>query len=388
MRKFSADFILSPNGKLLCDHTLVVDDDGKVIELLATRSEDAEFFSGILSPGFVNTHCHLELSHFKNKISSNTGLDGFINEFVRTRRTDDTDSFSEIEIANSLMWQNGIQAVGDICNNNSTFSIKSKSKIRYHSFIEIFGMQKADAEKSFAFGIELLTQATSSHPNASLIPHAPYSSSSELFELIKTFHQQEPALWGIHNQESESENEMFMLRKGKLLNMFEQKGIDMSWFTSTGKNALQSISKYFPSNSKILLVHNTFTTRSDIDFLKNNNFFSRVWFSLCPKANLFIEGQLPDVTMLQKQNCKLTIGTDSLASNDTLSILAELIVIQTAFPDISAESLLTYATKNGADYFGWSDLGSFTAGTKPGVISITNASQQKLNSNSTVVRII
>ena len=388
MRKFSADFILSPDGRLLRDHTLVVGDDHQILDLLASNFEDAEFHSGILSPGFVNTHCHLELSHFKNKISSNTGLDGFINEFVRARKSEDSDSMSAIEEANKLMWEKGIQAVGDICNNDSTFAIKNKSKIRYHSFIEIFSMQKEEAEKTFSDGISLLKKAIASHQNASLIPHAPYSSSSKLFELIKTYHQQKPSLWSIHNQESESENEMFVHRSGKLLNMFTQKGIDMSWFSSTGANSLQTISKYFPLKSKILLVHNTFTNVSDIKFLKENNFFDRVWLSLCSKANLFIEGQLPDVAMLQEQNCRITIGTDSLASNNTLSVLDELIEIQNAFPDISVESLLTFATKNGAEYFGWNDLGSFTRNTKPGIINIINSSNKILDKNSQVIRII
>lgn len=387
MRKLSADFILSPNGHLLRDHTLVIEKDGEILDLLPHTNEDAEFFEGILSPGFINTHCHLELSHFKNKISRNTGLEGFIFEFVRTRRSDDSDGTNAIEEANNVMWENGIQGVGDICNNDSTFSIKNKSKIRYHSFVEIFSMQKEDAEKTFLQGIDLLQKAIDSHQHASIIPHAPYSSSPQLFELINNHHQSHPSLWGIHNQESESENEMFMHLTGKLLNMFNQKGIDMSWFSSTGKNSLQTISKHFPLKSKILLVHNTFTRASDINFLKENNLFDRIWLSLCPKANLYIEGQLPDVPMLQNQNCKITIGTDSLASNDTLSILDEMIEIQTTFPEISIETLLTFATKNGADYFGWNDLGAFTPGARPGIINITN-SIEKFNKKSKAIRII
>lgn len=387
MRKLSADCILSPQGNLLRNHTLVFKDDGEILDLLPLKLEDAEFVEGILSPGFINTHCHLELSHFKNKISRNTGLEGFIFEFVRTRRSSTIDGTKDFEEANKLMWNNGIQAVGDICNNDSTFIIKNKSKIRYHSFVEIFSMQKEEAEKAFLEGITLLDKAIESHQHASIIPHAPYSSSPQLFELINNYHQSHPSLWGIHNQESESENELFIHLSGKLLNMFTQKGIDMSWFSSTGKNSLQTISKYFPSKSKILLVHNTFTRASDINFLEEKGLLDRIWFSLCPKANMYIEGQLPDVPMLQNQNCRITIGTDSLASNDTLSILDELLEIQTAFPEISTESLLTFATKNGADYFGWSDLGAFTVGSKPGVINIINTTE-KFNKKSKVVRII
>ncbi|HMT28604.1 MAG TPA: amidohydrolase family protein [Bacteroidia bacterium] len=387
MRKLSADFILSAAGKLLNNHTLVTANDGTILDLVSSTLDDAEHFHGILAPGFINTHCHLELSHFKNKIARNRSLDGFINDFVSTRKTDFSNNNPFIEIADNYMWENGIQAVGDICNNDSTFSTKNKSKIRYHSFVEIFSMLAADAEKILENGIQLLNQAKSSHKNASLVPHAPYSLSPELFEIIRNFHNLAPSKWCIHNQESESENEMFLNATGKLYQMFSQKGIDMSWFNPGGENSIKSISQYFPSASEILLVHNTFTNLSDIEFLKNKNILHRIWFCLCPKANLYIENTLPDLNLLASQNCQITIGTDSLSSNDTLSVLEEIKILHKAFPKISISELLVYATKNGAQYFGWDDLGTFDLNSKPGIINITPANMKTIDDDAEVIRI-
>ncbi|MBL0340258.1 MAG: amidohydrolase family protein [Bacteroidetes bacterium] len=269
MRKLTADFILNPNGQLLNKHTLVIEDDGKILDLVPSVFDEAEEFKGILSPGFINTHCHLELSHFKNKIHQHTGLDGFINEFVQTRKNAELSDLTSNEEANEYMWKSGIQAVGDICNNASTFVLKNKSAIRYHSFIEIFSMSASDAAITFREGLHLLNQGKASHTNASLVPHAPYSCTTNLFEFIQNFHNATNSKWCIHNQESSSENEMFLNASGKLLKMFSKKGIDMSWLIPSGTTSLQTISKHFPLTSNILLVHNTYTSLTDIQFLKN-----------------------------------------------------------------------------------------------------------------------
>jgi len=387
MRKYSADYIFSPSGKLVANHTLITDDQGKIIDLVQGVESDAKFFNGILSPGFINAHCHLELSHLKNKITPGNGLDGFIKDIVKIRANNNTDIETAITQTDKLMWEKGIQAVGDICNTDHTFEVKKSSHIRYHSFIELFNFKPEEANSTLVAGQLLYHKAKLSHQNASIIPHAPYSVPPELFHLIQNLPESQNANWCIHNQESVSENEMFISGMGSLMNFFTSAGIDMRWFIPTGKNSLPSISNYFPKNSHLLFVHNTFTSKSDITFMKSDSNFDRSWFCMCPKANLYIEKQLPDISMLDSESCKLIIGTDSLASNNELSILDELRVIQQQTESISTEKLLTWATINGASYFGWSDLGTFTKNANPGVIQITKADVNRIHPDSEVLRI-
>ncbi|MGH2644113.1 MAG: hypothetical protein ACRDE2_09205, partial [Chitinophagaceae bacterium] len=73
--RFSADLIF--DGKCFVkDKTLIIDEEGKILDLIpsAKAGEDIRFFDGILCPGFINAHCHLELSHLKDKIQTHTGL--------------------------------------------------------------------------------------------------------------------------------------------------------------------------------------------------------------------------------------------------------------------------------------------------------------------------
>ncbi len=387
MLKYSADFILNTNGKLVPDHTLVVDEQGKVIDLITGSDSDTINYEGILSPGFINTHCHLELSHLKNKIAKGTGLPGFISDIVRIRTNDSPEIDRAIIQTDERMWNEGIQGVGDICNTNHTFSTKQKSKILYHSFIELFNFKPAEASDTFNSGKVLYNEALASHRNASIIPHAPYSVTPDLFQLITVHHKDHPAPWCMHNQESAAENELFSKATGELWNLFTAIGIEMSWLQTSGKNSLPSISKYFPQNSNMLFVHNTFTSRSDIDFMKSANQMDKSWFCLCPKANLYIEKKLPAIDMMQESGCKLAIGTDSLASNDNLSLLEEIKTIHSAFKNIPIENLLTWATANGADYLGWKNLGSFTKNSTPGILAISKAGLNHIHSDSSVQRI-
>jgi cytosine/adenosine deaminase-related metal-dependent hydrolase len=119
---------------------------------------------------------------------------------------------------------------------------------------------------------------------------------------------------------------------------------------------------------KVLLVHNTYTSQEDLELIKHYSNDCEINFCLCPKANLFIENTLPDIPMLVQSGIKITIGTDSLASNDSLSILEEMKTIQKHFPKISFEMLLQWSTKNGAEFFGIEkEFGTIEKGKKPGL---------------------
>ena len=94
--------------------------------------------------------------------------------------------------------------------------------------------------------------------------------------------------------------------------------------------------------SQIILVHNTFTSKEDVEWTKENNY--SIYWCTCPKANLYIENSLPDYSIFDLE--KLCIGTDSLASNSTLSILEELKVLKEN-TDFDLNTLLKIACKNG-----------------------------------------
>lgn len=386
MKKFSATWVLLPAGELARNHTVVVGDEGHIMEVAPGILPDAEFFEGILCPGFINAHGHLELSYMKDMIRPHRGLVGFIEDMISVRQKVAVASniMEQAFKADYAMWNSGIQAAGDICNTDFTVSVKSKSKIRYHSFVELFNLSPDQAMKTFHQGEVLFGKFDSASLSGSITPHAPYSLSKQLFQRIRDHCNVYNSLWCIHHQETEEENS----ESGSVIQFLKNNGFVTVKIDQEGGTSTEFISGFFPESSNLMLVHNTYTNSNDIEILKSTGAIQRIFFCLCPNANLYIENRLPDIILLRNSGGRIVIGTDSLASNHSLSILDELKTIHQHYPHIPVADLLTWATANGADYFGWNDLGRFVSGPHPGVLHITNADDGHLATESKVVRIL
>jgi cytosine/adenosine deaminase-related metal-dependent hydrolase len=136
---------------------------------------------------------------------------------------------------------------------------------------------------------------------------------------------------------------------------------------------LQYFLPFFKKNQPLILVHNVYTKAEDIVYAQTMSEFenSALYFCLCPHANQYISNKLPDVNMFVNNEMNLVLGTDSLASNDQLSIMAEIKLLQQHFPHISIVEMLKWATSNGAKALKINDVyGSFEKGKRPGVVLI------------------
>lgn len=350
------------------DAVLIMTEQGRVeaIVPVADAGEEIAVYPGILSPGLINCHCHLELSHLRDRIPQKEGLVSFVSRIMRERHLAADVIAEAIGQAEEEMVRNGIVAVGDICNNADTLSQKSGGKLRYHNFIEVSGFNPAVAEERFrqAEALYSLYMDGGAGP-ASIVPHAPYSVSGELWE--KIVHFPGNRLLTIHNQESLPETELFRRGSGEFLRLYQHMGLDISFFAPSGKSSLQTYLPRFRPQQSLILVHNVYTTGEDVLFAMNAG--HRIGWCLCPNANLYITEQLPDVPMLMQQEQPIVLGTDSLASNTGLSILAEMRTIRQHFPAVTDEQLFGWATLNGARALQMdAELGSFEAGKQPGLV--------------------
>lgn len=395
MRKISADYIFPVTSEPVPNGTITIDDDGTIISVEAGLQEGAENFSGIICPGFVNTHCHLELSHMAEQVSENTGITGFITELISKRTAFSDDAVHEsIAQAEAMMIKNGIVAVGDISNNNSTFAQKSKKNLLYHTFIEIFSMDPTKADETFEAGKKLAAQLSTLNPelSSSIVPHAPYTMSERLLHLINEEAFVNNSILTIHNQESEGESELFINSSGVMYETFKAMGISKELMRKTGVNSLRSTLPHLHKAQKLLLVHNTFTSKEDIEWAqKIQNPKSKIlnlFWCTCPNANMYIENKLPDYKIFIEGNAKMTIGTDSLASNKNLSVLDELKTIVKYFPQLSLQTLLTWATKNGAEALGFAQLGSIEKGKRPGLNLLKNVEGLHISERTEVVKLL
>lgn len=371
--KYRANYLFTGTEILNSNSVLITNEKG-IVETITTTSEagdDIQQFQGLLTPGFINCHCHLELSHMKGMIPEQTGLVDFILHILQLRHSSETDILEAIDSAEAAMKANGIVAVGDISNNALTLQQKLKDKLQYHNFIEVSGFSPAIAQVRFDTALAVYQAFKTHFPDSTvMVPHAPYSVSPQLFQLIDNVTSQH--ISSIHNQETKDENAFFLTGEGLFNKLYQAIGSDIgAFFKPSKQNSLQTVIPQIQSPKKLLLVHDTFTSQADIDFLKQHAL--DYVFCLCANANQYIENLLPPINLFRQNNCNIVLGTDSLASNHQLSILSEMQTITQHFPEIPMAELLSWATINGAKALNMATiLGSFETGKQPGVLLINN----------------
>lgn len=374
MQYLSADLIFTENHILERDQVLIIEEDGSIVDVAQrdhVQSPDIQEYRGILVPGFVNTHCHLELSDMYQKIPQHTGLVTFI-EKVNQYKFDKKEIAIEImQKADQTMYEAGIAAVADISNTSDTIQVKKKSKINYHTLVEIMGVDGHLAMQRWQNGKKIFQDFVLHDLDASITLHAPYSCSIELFHMLAECDEC-GHLFSIHNLECLDERSLYS-PEANTLKDFLKKYIQTDYMLPVwNRDTMPFYTQFLDDSKNSLFVHNTYMQPQDLTALK----LEHAYLCTCPNANLYIENKLPDYTTWMDSKYKITIGTDSLASNQNLSIWDELKTIM-RHTDIPLHTLLLWATLHGAEYMQLQEqLGSFTKGKKPGVVLLNGDIQE------------
>ena len=392
MRKLTANWVFPVSSAPIKNGVVIVDNSGKIIAVDTPdrhNTADLEHLEGVLVPGFINTHCHLELSHMKGLVDTGTTLIPFITGVVTKRNAPEATIQEAIYQADRYMYEQGIVAVGDISNAPDTFACKAQSPLRYYTFVEMFDFlqdQAADAEfAKFKAVYDALEPAPGHHK--SVVPHAPYSVSRTLFNHINTTNGQQPQTISIHNQETQPEQDLFLRGEGGFFDFYGKFGISLEGFKAPHTTAIHYALDNMNPQLRTLFVHNTLTSRADIEAAQA--WSPNVFWATCPNANLYIENRLPNYQHFIDTQARLTIGTDSLTSNWQLSVLEEMKTIQRYQSYVPFETLLQWATLNGAQALGFDDtLGSIEVGKTCGLNLLNLNDDWRLAADTKVTKIL
>ena len=372
-RKITADKIFDSN-QFLQQHVLVLNHEGRVEALIPAdeAGEEVEKYNGILTPGFINAHCHVELSHLKGKVTAGKGLIDFLMEVVENRTKYNEGKEEAISAAVAEMQRNGIVGVGDICNTTDAINAKQQSAMQWHSFVEVLNFTDASLKQR----MKHFKTVREAHAEAGLIAvlcgHAPYSVTAATWKAINK--STEGQVISVHNQETAAENDLFLTGNGDFDRFYNKLSLNLSPFPSIGQSSLQTWLPHFTDGQTILLVHNLFVNEEDIVFAKTHaaKHGLNLVYCLCPNANLYIENQLPPIDLLLQHQCAIVLGTDSYSSNYELNMVSELKTLLEHFSQLTLEKVLQWITSNGAAAFDWSALGAFQKGKHPGVVLLQN----------------
>lgn len=370
------------------------DDDGTILQtgVCADPAEEEVFLDGAVIPGFVNAHCHIELSYMWKLFRKGTGMAGFIDQINALRDTASLeDKLADIQTWMDRLWQRGVTAMADISNCADSFAIKAASPMYTRTFLEVFGTEPQDCAAVIRDVKALQEQALACGLDAAPTPHACYTMSPELLTAASAEGLRSGYL-SYHSEETPEEDEMIRSGSGPMWENRKRAG--MSTPPVTGTSSLQYFLERLqqvhaaPFDEHILLVHEVCMDQEGIDAVKA--VLNHPFIALCPLSNLFIHNALPPVELLRSNGMKLTIGTDSLSSNDDLDPVAELFCLQENFPQVPLGEMLGWACRNGAEFLGKEAVfGTLESGKRPGLVLIDHLSPEgRLTTASASYRIV
>ena len=369
------------------------ENDGTIIRTgVCEDPSSEEILQGALVPGFVNAHCHVELSHLHGKFYKGSGMAGFIDQINALRDWAGREVKQElVQKWMDKMWNDGVSAMADISNDDSSFDIKASHDMYTRTFLEVFGSEPEMCEGVMADVTALDALAQEKGIDAAPTPHSCYTMSPALLGASAAAGLAKGYI-SYHSQESQEEEDLLLTGTGAMYENRVRNG--MSTPPVTGESSL----KYFidrlsavvpaPYDQHILLVHNVCLQQDDIDAAKK--VMNNVYWAICPLSNIFIHNALPPVGLMRKNALDIAIGTDSLSSNDDLSMIKEIACIHENFPEVPMNEIFTWASLNGARFLSKDDvLGTIAPGKKPGIVLVDGLDADgNVTSDSKSVRLV
>ena len=314
----------------------------------------------MLLPGFVNSHTHLALSHMRGKVPYSGCFVDWVRTLVTLRQTTETPLNEIIADAVDESISSGVTLVGDICYNHQTWPHLKKLPIRKTCFAEFFGHgHHLETQKKY---LDECIATTQVDPllKLGISPHAPYSVGRPLYELAYQYAHAHGLKITTHLAETVIEETFLKNGSGAWVDYLKeidrwQDDIIIPHTTPVHFFATMARGGY-PS----LLAHVNYISDDDLNLLAKQQ---NVSVAYCPRTHQFFQHKNHRFAEMITRGINVCIGTDSLASNTTLSILDEIRFLHKHHQDFDQATLLQMATINGAKSLGFEKIvGTITKG--------------------------
>lgn len=376
MKRFAAQYVYTLTSREPLRNAFVeVEEDGSVLRI-GPCEEGEERMEGAIVPGFVNAHCHVELSYMKGLFRKGTGMAGFIDQINALRDSfSPEDKLAFLREAMDDMWEQGVVAMADISNCDDSFAVKAAHPMYTRTFLEVFGAHPAECQEVMRRVRALQEKAQALGLDAAPTPHSCYTMSPDLVT-ASSVAGLESGYLSFHSEESEEEEEMMMFGRGPMWDNRKANGIPTPPVTGTTSleyflNRILAGGLRAPVPGHVLLVHECCLVPEGAVLAKK--VLQEPFLAVCPLSNLFIHKMLPPIPVMRESGIPICVGTDSLSSNDALCMVDELYCLQQAFPEVTLGELLEWACLNGARFLGKEDvLGTLKPGKKPGLVYISS----------------
>jgi len=309
---------------------------------------------GVIMPALVNTHTHLELTALKGKVTLDQGLSSWVKSLIKERESAGEQALRESAVDGIReIIQSGCGAVGEISTLGLTWEAMAASDIYGIWFKEFIGNISIASHDNF--------QTNQNHIDQSMAVHAPHTTSTEQILALKKITGQRNLPLSIHLAESDDEYLFISTCQGAWADFLTERDINFSEWALPAATPVQYLDKLGVLDEHTIAVHLLHTNKKDLEILKK----SGVHVCLCPRSNQNLHQRLPDIGKMLKAGIKPCLGTDSLASSETLSIFDEMAFVSEYFPQVAPADVLEMATFSGAKALGLGhQIGSLHPGCK------------------------
>ena len=381
-RLISAPWVLPLAGPVLAEAAVVVDGAGTIVTVGPRAQIKSEFASlpeeraqGVLLPGLVNAHTHLELSVLAGRLRGGEGLPAWAMQGGREAAVFSTEQRCDAARRAALAAvAAGTAAAGDVGNTLLAVPALARAGLAGVFFHELLGSREAatgdalsDAEREYREFI----QASPWPANLARVPapHALYSAGPDLLRRIFAAAAGGSHPTSIHIAEGEDEIQLLRDGTGRWAEILASLQVPAGSRTP-GLPPLAYLESLgaFAGERPPLLVHMVCASTEDIALAQRH----RAPVVLCPRSNLHIGGRLPDVRAFLAAGLALALGTDSLGSSPDLSLWGEMAALALHFPDLAPEIWVRAATAGGAAALGLDAFGALAPGKRPGIIDVTS----------------
>jgi cytosine/adenosine deaminase-related metal-dependent hydrolase len=333
------------------------------VEPRAGRNADVNLGDVAILPGIVNSHTHLDLSGLRGKCPPSADFTAWLRRVIAHRRSmtpQQIEADVRAGLAESL--RHGTTLLGDITAAGASWPILADAPLRSVVFYEMLGLTKERGEQSWEAGRTWLeTHPPTNHCRPGLSPHAPYSVRTDLFARAALLARRPKRPITIHLAESREELELLHHHRGPFVPFLKDLGVwDAGGLASSPACIMKVVDQPIPK----LFVHGNYLA-SSARIPRNSTII------YCPRTHAAFGHTPHPFRHFLRRGIRVALGTDSLASNPDLSILAEMRHVHQHCPDVPGDTLLRMATLSGAEALGWADeTGSLEAGKSADLVVV------------------
>jgi cytosine/adenosine deaminase-related metal-dependent hydrolase len=379
MRAIHADAVVTGDAEVLRDAAVVVDGAGVVVELGPAAEVlprhvglTPERVRGVLLPGLVNAHTHLELSGLRGQVPGGAGFVPWVEQLIGMRaEAPPEDDDAAVEQAVAELDAFGTVAVGEVSNSLSAVRPLARRGFVGRVFHEVFGIERGPLEQRVADLPRVLEERVGAWPTADLVytptPHTLYTTHPTVVRRLAREARERGSRISLHLAEHAAERRFLEHGDGPIPGWYESRlKLRRDLLEWPGKSPVALADDLGALGPHVIGVHLTDARPEELELVARRG--APVVF--CPRSNLFIETRLPPLLAARAAGLLPGLGTDSLASNASLDVLAEARALADRFATVPARDLLRMATWEGARALGRDDVGRVARGARPGLFAI------------------